>query len=220
MSCLKNVTTPKSLEEVARPVQGQPAGKEEDSDTSGENGPLPEPKSAQVVPGRRHHCLRNLVDRRMCQDGRLVESLPERLAVISFTARRIHQTPLGTSLKCLKERVFERLLCPGSSASPWFTASCCRDGSLAVTQPIRVQESSQVPSMFEGVAVSHTCVFPTSSASTGSRRNVSTACLSQSSPYGSAHPHAVDVHASVRVPGVEKETLSHRLCCSSHVGQS
>ena len=33
------------------------------------------------------------------------------------------------------------MLCPGSSASPWFTASCCRDGSLAVIQPLWVQQT-------------------------------------------------------------------------------
>ena len=43
--------------------------------------------------------------------------------------------------------VLGRLLCPRSSASPWFTASCCRDGSLAVIQPLWVQKTSEVPSM-------------------------------------------------------------------------
>ena len=35
--------------------------------------------------------------------------------------------------------VSERLLCHGISISPWFTPSCCRDGSLAVIQPLWVQ---------------------------------------------------------------------------------
>ena len=39
--------------------------------------------------------------------------------------------------------VSERLLCPGSSASPWFTASCCRDGSLAVIPPLCVRPSAE-----------------------------------------------------------------------------
>ena len=50
----KNVAVSKSLEELTREVpqvQGQPAGKEEDSETSDENGPLPVPKSARVVSG-------------------------------------------------------------------------------------------------------------------------------------------------------------------------
>ena len=58
VSCQKNVAVSKSLEELAREaarVQGQPAGKGEDSETSDENGP--------------HHL--------MCRDGRSVESLLE-----------------------------------------------------------------------------------------------------------------------------------------------
>ena len=54
-------TMSKSLEELAREVaraQGQPAGKEEDSETCDESGPLPVPSSARVVSGRRHHRLR------------------------------------------------------------------------------------------------------------------------------------------------------------------
>ena len=43
-------------------------------------------------------------------------------------------------------RVIEKLLCPGNSASPWFAASCCRDGSLAVIQPIWVHKTSEVSS--------------------------------------------------------------------------
>ena len=43
----------------------KPAGKEEDSETSDESGPLPVPKSARVVSGRRHHRLRMLVDHLM-----------------------------------------------------------------------------------------------------------------------------------------------------------
>ena len=43
-------------------MQGQPAGKEEDSETSDESGPPPVPKSAWVVSGRQHHRLRMLVD--------------------------------------------------------------------------------------------------------------------------------------------------------------
>ena len=63
MSCLKNVAVSKSLKELTREVvrvQGQPAGKEEDSETSDDNGPLPVPKSARVVSGRQQHRLRML----------------------------------------------------------------------------------------------------------------------------------------------------------------
>ena len=50
--------------------KGQPAGKEEDSETSDENGSSPVPKSVCVVSGRQHHRLRMLVDNLMCRDGR------------------------------------------------------------------------------------------------------------------------------------------------------
>ena len=50
--------------------KGQPAGKEEDSETSHENGSSPVPKSVCVVSGRQHHRLRMLVDDLMCRDGR------------------------------------------------------------------------------------------------------------------------------------------------------
>ena len=55
VSCPKKVAVSKNLKVLAREVarvQGQPAGKEEDSDTSDENGPLLVPKSAGVVSGR------------------------------------------------------------------------------------------------------------------------------------------------------------------------
>ena len=42
--------------------------------------------------------------------------------------------------------VFQRLLCPGSSAAQWFTASCRRDGSLAVVQPLWVQQTAEASS--------------------------------------------------------------------------
>ena len=71
---------------------------------------------------------------------------------------------LERSLRFVKERaflwlkhrrcpgcVFERLLCPRSSASPWFTASCCRDGSLVVIQPFWVQKTSEEPSSYVSV---------------------------------------------------------------------
>ena len=72
-----------------REYKGQPAGKEEDSKTSDENGPLLVPDSAQVVSGQRHHTARMLVDYVMCRDGKPEGSLPERRVVRSFAARII-----------------------------------------------------------------------------------------------------------------------------------
>ena len=45
-------------------------------------------KSARVVPGRRHHLLRMLVDHLMCRDGKSEESLLERRLVRTLSARR------------------------------------------------------------------------------------------------------------------------------------
>ena len=83
VSCLKSVTVSKSLGELAREValsQGQPAGKEEDSEISDDHGPLPLPKTAREVSWGRHR-LRMLIDHLMCRDGKLEESLLERTAV-------------------------------------------------------------------------------------------------------------------------------------------
>ena len=151
-SCLKNVTMSNSLEELARGVarvQGQPAGKEEDSEARDKNGPLLVPKSARVVSGRQHHRLRMLVDHLMCRDGRVVESLLERRAVRTLAARRSHPSvphrswsvlPVWKGARAPSGRtrrsprcpgcLFEQSFCPGSSASSRFTASCCSDGSL------------------------------------------------------------------------------------------
>ena len=60
--------------------------------------------------------------------------------------------------------------------------------------------------MSEGMAATHTCAHPTSNASASLARNCSTAHPSQSSPYGSVHPHlAGHEHASVTASDVEKE---------------
>ena len=107
VSCLKNVAVSKSLEDLAREVarvQGQPTGKEEDSETRDENGRPHVPKSARVVSGRQHHRLRMLVFHLMCRDGRLEESLLEQRDVRTLAARRNYQTALGTFFKFVKER--------------------------------------------------------------------------------------------------------------------
>ena len=115
-------------------------------------------------------------------------------------------------------RAFQRLLCPGSSASPWSAASCCRDGSLAVIQPLWVQKTSEVSSIFEGVAATHTCAHSTSNACTSVGRQCSTTHPSQSFPYGSIHPHlAGNVHASVRASGAEKEGSCPTACATSPI---
>ena len=77
-------------------AQDKPAGREEDSETSDENGPLPLPRSARAVPGQRHQRLRVHVMRR---DGKSEDPLLERRSVRSFAARQNHQTALGKFLR-------------------------------------------------------------------------------------------------------------------------
>ena len=141
-----------------REFKASPLAKEEDGGTSDESLPMPVLKSAWVMSGRRHHRLRMLVDHLMCRDGRSEESLLERRAVRALAARRIIKPLLEDSSKFGKERgpsgrrrrsrrchscVLGRLLCPRSSPSPWFTACCCSDGSLAVMQPLWVQQTAE-----------------------------------------------------------------------------
>ena len=83
-------------------AQGQPVGKEEDSETIDECGPLPLPKSARVVSRRQHHRLHTLVDHLMCRDGRKNRSRREQLC--GHSQLRNDQTALGTFLKFVQER--------------------------------------------------------------------------------------------------------------------
>ena len=111
--------------------------------------------------------------------------------------------------------LFERLLCPRISASPWFTASCCSDGSLAVFQPLWLQKSSEVSSLPERVATAPAGAYPTSNAGTSLGRHCVTAHTSQTSPYGSVHPHlAGDVHLSVRASALKKKGFCPTACAT------
>ena len=212
----------KSLKELAREgarVQGQPAGREEDDGSSDVSGPLPVSKPARVVPGRQHrpvaHANRSFdVSKRRV--GRVVPGAKNcenpRSATDCFVS-----TLLGTFLTRVKERVLpligdveldgvlgrvlRELLCPGNSASPWFTASCCSDGSLAVFLPLWLQKTSEVSSLLEEVATAHGGAYPTCNASILGKHCASTH-PSQSSSYGSVNSHlAGDVFASVRLSG-------------------
>ena len=104
---MKGVTNSKGLEKLAREdarVQGQRAGKEEDSETSNENGPLLAPKSAWFLDDDTTACACMLVDHLMCRDGRSEESLLERGAVRTPSARQSHQTARGKFLKFVLKR--------------------------------------------------------------------------------------------------------------------
>ena len=82
-------------------------------------------------------------------------------------------TPLlGTFLKYGKERALHLVedvenagalvdSRNGFSASPWFTGCCCSDGSLAVIQPLWLQETSEDSSLLENLPTAHAGACPT-----------------------------------------------------------
>ena len=192
-------------------------------------------KSARVVSGRRRHRLRMLVDLLLWTVGRIAPGTKSSEDTRSTTASSNRSSdapkicegaraPSGgrrRNRRCLC-CLCERLLCQGSSASPWFTGSCCRDGSLAMIQPLWVQKTSKVPSMFEGVSTAHTCAHSTSNACTSLERHCNTAHPFQSSFFGSVHPRfAGNIHASVRASGIERERSCPTACatCPVFVGR-
>ena len=204
-SCLKSVTNFKSREVLAREVarvQCQPAGKGEDKDTSDESEAPLVPMSAQVVSGRRHHRLRNLVDHLMCRDGEVggiaeAKCCKDTRSTAGSSNRswqvlqvckeaRVPPCRKRQSQRCLG-CVSERLLCLGISTSPWFTASCCHDCSLAVSQPLWVQPTAE-----------------------------------ESSTCGSVHPlSAGNAHTPIKIAGKEKEGSCPIACATSpHVSRS
>ena len=96
----------------------------------------------------------------------------------------------------------QRLLYPESTTIPYFAASCCRDGSLAVIEPLWVRETSGFPPMSQRVDTSYTCAHPTNNADTSLGRSCSTVLPSQSSPSVSVHR---GILTSVRVSGIEED---------------
>ena len=97
------------------------------------------------------------------------------------SSRRRRQNP-----RC-HGRELQRLLCLEISTSPWFTASCCSDASQAVIQPLCIQRTSEVPSVSDWVATTHTCAHPLSNACTSLGRHCNTTRPSRSSLHGSVH---------------------------------
>ena len=131
----------KLARDVAR-VQGQPAGKEEDSETSDENVSLLVPKFARAMSGRwtsplAHACpsfvvscvmqsWKNRSEAKSCESTRSATKSSNRSGQVPQVCQGA-RAPSGRrrrSRRCFGG-VFERLLCPGSSASPWFTATRC-----------------------------------------------------------------------------------------------
>ena len=71
-----------------------------------------------------------------------------RSSICSWPAPQVSEgalAPLGRGRRSFRcpNCVSERLFCLRISTSPWCTASCCRDGSLAVIQPLWVQPTAE-----------------------------------------------------------------------------
>ena len=114
--------------------------------------------------------------------------------------------------------VVERFLCPLSSASPWFTASCCRDGTLAVIQPLWTRKLPRF----------HQCLKGFRQFTPARTRRAMPASVWEGIATQLAHinhPHMaafilillVKLHASVRASGIEKERSCPTACATSSV---
>ena len=151
VSCLQNVTMRRSLEVLAREVarvQGQPAGqrggqlnlrrKRASSCAEVRTGSVWTTAQPSAHAGR----FDVAPAAKSCEDTGNTTELSNR----SWDAPQICEGTRALSGRRGRNRrglgcVFERLLCPGRSAPPGFTTSCCRDGPLAVVQPLWVQKN-------------------------------------------------------------------------------
>ena len=114
--------------------------------------------------------------------------------------------------------VVERFLCPLSSASPWFTASCCRNGSLAVIQPLWTRKLPRC----------HRCLKGFRQFTPARTRRAMPASVWEGIATQLAHLNhpqmaafililLVKLHASVRASGIEKERSCPTACATSPV---
>ena len=158
VSCLKCVTNCKNLKELARGVarvQGQPIGRNQrrkraNTLTEVRTGGFWTSTPPFAHAGPSFDVLRLKVGRiapgaKSCEDTRSTTELSNR----SWNVPQICAAKRAPSGRRRRNRwspgcVFERLLCPGIPASPWFTASCCRDGSLAVILLLWDQKTPEV----------------------------------------------------------------------------
>ena len=178
-------------------VHGQPAGKEEGSESSDETGPLPVPESALAgfsdvfTTVCAYSTVSFDVSRwKVGNEAPGVMSCENPHSTISNRASDVPQVGEGAYAPSGRRRrnrrwlglKLKKLLCPGNSASTWFAVSCCRDGLFAVIQPIWVQKPFEIPPMSEGIAATLTCAHPTSNAGTSLGRNCRTGHPSKSSP--------------------------------------
>ena len=170
VSCLTKATVPRVSRRWHAKLDGfkaSPRAKKRDGGSSGGSWPLPAPKSAQVVCGQRRRPLRTLIDSLMWRNGNLEASLLEQKSCENPRGAmeplhcawdvgqrcRMALAPSGRTRRNRRRpgHLHKRLRCPGSSASPWFAASCCGDGSLAVIEPLWVQLTPEELSSFDTV---------------------------------------------------------------------
>ena len=156
------------------------------------------------------------VNHLMCRDGELEKWLLDQKTARTLAVRRFFLTVFGNFPHvCVAARapsgrrrrnprcpgyVLKKLLCPRNFALPWFTASCCSDGSLAIIQSLWLQKTSEISSLLVMVAAAHASACPTGNANSNLGKRYVTTHPSQTSPNSNVHVHlAGDVHASVRI---------------------
>ena len=150
---------------------------------------------------------------------------PERRAVRTLAARRTYQTALGTFLKFVKERAlplveeveFDGVLVAYSNdcfvqGVPHHHGSQLLAAVMDRWPSFSRFGSRKLPRLSRFVKGSHLRAFDEHC------RPCNTTHPSQSSSYGSVHPHfAGNLHASVRASGIEKERSCLTACATSPV---
>ena len=105
-----------------------------------------------MVPGRRHHTLRMLIDHLMCMNPRsstLSTNRAGNFPQVSRSACSLWSKKSKSTVPWLRT---QQVALPREfHTSPWFAASCCSDGTLAFIQPIRVQKTSEESSSYGSV---------------------------------------------------------------------
>ena len=175
---------------ISRPARWQRGG-------SDESGPSLVPWSTRVVSGRRHHRLRISVGHLTCRDRKLEESLLKRRGVRALAARRSLQTALGKFVKSVKECAFHLVEDVEVDDARLAYPNCCF--VLGVQQ----HDGSQLLACRGGSLAVVQSIWVQQTA------KELTSC-------GSVHPQlANNVHAPVRVGGIEIEGCCHIVCAIS-----
>ena len=179
VSCPKNVTVSRGWHAKLRECKAQPAGKEEGSEVQRRK------RASAGAEVRTGYFWTSTPP--FSHADRSFDVSRWKLGNVAPASSRYENPRRFIKLKWVKERVLplfedvkiegalvahsKKLLCPGILHHQ---GSCCRDGSLAVTQSIWAQKTLEVPPMSEGVASTHTCALLTWNAGTSLGRNCRT----------------------------------------------